>query len=290
MLLLVINSFYYLNCLPQGEHINQSLIQDVYSLHHEITLTKPVKQTVNYMDTRNRQVFIAYKMKSGRMMVREYIIPTNDFQKELAPIVESEIYKQERFSLHKLEKPIDRITISPSEYLTQKQIVITDPTEIMEVQRALKQDILSLTYDEMNDFRRNSSNIEILFSDDERANYVATKSYEQLEGWLAEKGYLSKARVLPEVIFSMEVAKVRVGNMERGFHPEEVFLKSRLNIGIELIEIKDQIEILEALNNYSGSYSMATYYVKFKAHQGQEFYGSFIEPNVPSFIPLYFSE
>lgn len=271
-------------------HDDQSLIQDVYSLHQKITIMQPEKQAGNYIhrDNSTRGVFIAYKMKSGRTMVREYAIPTKDFDHELAPIVESEIYKQERFSLRKLEKPTDRITISSSEYVTQKQIVISDPTEIMEVQRALKQDILSLTYQEMSDSRKHLSNIEFLFSDDDRANYVVTMYYEQLEEWLAEKGYLGKTRVLPEEIASMEVAKLHAEDRERGLHPEEVFLKSMSDTEAEFIESKDQAEIQEALYNYSSYGMAATYYVKFTTHQDQEFYGTFIEPNVPSFIPLHF--
>lgn len=270
-------------------HEDQTFIQDVHSLHQKITITKPKRQNDYYMDTLIRSVFIAYKMENGRMMVRQYTIPTKDFSQELAPIIESEIYKQERFSLKNLEKPIDKITISPSEYVTQKQIIITNPTEILEVTEALKQDILSLTYEEMSDSRRSVSNIEFLFSDDNRAYFEATMFFDQLEGWLREKGYLDKTRVLPEDISSMQVAKVQAEDTERGYHPEEVFFKSPVNIKAEFIEIKDKIEIEEALNNYSG-YGIATYFVKFRTHQGHEFYGTFREGNIPTFIPQYFSE
>lgn len=276
-------------------HKDQTFIQDVHSLHRKITITKSINLTENYTDPYNdkdtlfQPVFIAYKLKSGGMMVREYSIPTEDFQKELAPIIESEIYKQERFSLNKLEKLTDRIIINSSVHVLQKQIVITNPAEIMEAKEALKQDILSQSYEEIVNSRRQVSHMEFLFSDDDRAYYDVMTSYDQLEAWLREKGYLEKTRVLAEDISSMEVAKVQAENKERGFHPEEVFLKSLPHIEAEIIEFKDQLEIQESLNNYS-HYGAATYFVKFKTHQGQEFYGTFREPNIPTFISTYFSK
>jgi ABC-2 type transport system permease protein len=286
-------------------HREESFIQNVRVLHEQIAKRQPQKQYANQHNgiEMDRSIFLAYKLKDGDMLVREYRIPTQSFESELKPIMESSSYKAVFYSFEKLEKKIEKITIRPAEYSVNREITITDPVEILELKEVLKQDILSLSYEEMNDTRINLAQLEVLipYSDPmhyggrgihyesnayEGAHYDIKKSYGHVKDWLEQKGYLSKVVILPEEIKQVEVARLDKQD-EKWLSPDDVFT-NRLT-DAETVLIEDETEISEALENYGHFNGEGVqYYLRFTTLDGAQFYGVFNEENLPGFIPQLF--
>ncbi|KXG44742.1 DUF6449 domain-containing protein [Tepidibacillus decaturensis] len=276
-------------------------VEQVRSLHQEILTKKPEnlrgKPNINY--TVSRQMVFAYQLKNGDLMVREYTIPVESIKEALKPVIESPHYKKEHYLLNQLDQPIDKVRFMSS--FTGRNLTITNPDEINELKEILKQEILNMKYEDMIDTRSSWATIEFSFSnpkivltptgiqyDNKFFSFEWNKSFVQLEKWLDEKGYLSKARIQSDDLQYLEIAKANE-TLEEGEesinYPEEIFLKNPKNL--QFIRVEDKQSIQEALIQYS-SYGKAAYYVKFKTIKGEEFYGLFTKDNVPKFVAQLF--
>ncbi len=264
---------------------DRQYIQAVRTLHEQITARQP---EASGHPSGLRPVFIVYKMKDGEKIAREYSFPRDMFQYELKPILEARPYKQDRFALHQLDKPVDKITIQPAERYG-KGVTIVDQKEISAVKALLKREILSLSVDEMNDKRKRWGDIEFLFTNDNRQQYVFAKTYDELERWLADKGYLEKARVNAEEVASIDIFELK-GTLNRN-QPEPLEKKfEEYSSRKDTVKIEEKQLIEEALLLYSDPYEApdSKYGVKFTLKDGMRFIGVFADENLPSFINEHF--
>lgn len=268
---------------------DQTYIEKVRDLHTQITVEQPKENEQNPYHTRS--YVIAYKLKNGRLFVREYALPIGSVVKTLAPVLESNYYKQKRFHVAELNQSIDRVTITPSGPI-QKKAVITAPQEISEVRQILKEEILSLRYEELMDTTNQWATIRFLPTEveqndivgDEVIHYAWEKSYEKLAQWLQQNGYYEQARILPADIESLEVVKLEGSNMIPNY-PEELFRNPhQFNMAnLTTSKITDKELIGRALEKYS-THGRGHYYVKFNTIEGQALYGLFTDDNVPEGI------
>lgn len=256
---------------------DKNYIDNIRELHEYIASEQPSDD--NAYSFFNRSMVIAYKLKNEDLLVREYVLPIDELDRYMKPVMEAPQYKYDRYNLQKLEESVDRITITPSAP-TSKRVVIADPQEIKELKQILKTEILNETYEEMIDNRRSWASIHLLMPDNERINFEWRKGYTNLENWLAEKGYLSEARIFAEDIASIEIIEYTSKDRTESMHPfpEQIFSKAEPSQ--QAIEITKQEVIKEVLYQFS-DYGIGTYYVKFMTVHGNHFYGMLTEKNVP---------
>lgn len=293
--------------MKEEKQINQPVFSDNASYilavraMHEQTIAKRTENENSALDFK-LNIVIAYLMKNGKTMLREYRVPYELVENELAPVMETDIYKYKRYELHLLDKPIEKITFHPTEPV-KKRLVIVDPAEIAELKEILIQEILSSSYEDMTDTRADWSTIAISFPSDEDLHkepyteqpYATTyaiqerhfewkKSYQNIERWLKDKGYLPQSRINPEDIDYMEVIKSTVREQEQHFS-SSVFEQ----LQNEIVKIEDKKMIGEALEQYSSSDS-GQYYVRFTTVEGLQFFGAFTEENEPAFLSRFFQK
>ncbi|WP_070121000.1 hypothetical protein [Bacillus marinisedimentorum] len=264
---------------------DQQYIQAVRTLHDQIAARQP---EVSGHPSTLRPVFIAYDLNNGEKIVREYTISLDMFQYELKPILEARPYKRDRFALHQLDMPVDKITFLPVERYDEG-ITIVDQEEISALKALLKREILSLSVDEMNDKRKRWGDIEFLFSNDDRHHYAFAKAHDEIEQWLADKGYLEKARLNADEVASMEIFQLKEKIDINYPEPlESKFEDYSTDKNTMKVEEKQLIE--EALLLYSDPYEApkSEYGVKFTMHDGMRFIGVFADENLPSFINEHF--
>jgi len=265
-------------------------IQSVRKLHEFIIQKQPKELDLSQP---SRPIFIAYQLTNGNNLVREYRTSTETIESGLKPVMETTYYKTQHYQLRKLDKSIEKIRFYQP--MINKSLYITDPQEIDEVKQILKEEILAMNYEEMVDTRSPWANIDLLSATiqtnikQEAPMYEWKKSYYHLEEWLVKKGYLDKARILPEEIKYIEVAKAN-NKTDKTLPPEASFEPVYGNKG-EIIKINDQALISQALEQYGYSIpEESLYHVRFTTVQGEQFYGTFTNENIPAFIPNLFNK
>jgi len=287
-------------------------IEEVRLLHKNIIEKHPPITDSRVPGDNNRNMVIAYKLKNGDLLVREYRVSIDSIENALKPVMESAYYKHQTYRLDELTRDMKLATFYSSTP-TNKSLAITDKDDILELKQIIKEEILNMSYEEMNDTRANWANIEFQFADFKEqepnqygkvyyshspmTNFEWKKSYKALEKWLADKGYLAKIQLSANDIKYMEIAKannvpkVEVNRnypieVSRTYYPEEIFMKGMLDL--PTVKIKDKTSIQEALENYSNYSSDGFYYVQFTTNKGEKFFGLFDTKYVPSFVEKLF--
>ncbi|WP_088102650.1 DUF6449 domain-containing protein [Halalkalibacter urbisdiaboli] len=283
----------------RGESVfidDPELVENVRTLHESIVTNRPSTPSPNNPNFYSN--VIAYKLKNGGTLIREYLVEKDMIKEELATIIESDYYKNKHFHLEQLDMEMDQLTISSNQI--ERRVVITDKEEIEELQQLLKEELRAMSYDDIMDqtadwatFYFLPANVENIASqhgmyNEEVRAYSLEKSFNLVNNWLDEKGYTEEILILPEDIESVTFAHISEGN-ELWLHPSQVFNPDRHSPvkDEQKIEVKDK-EIVElALNHYS-SYSFGQYYVLFKTVHGEEFYGVFPKGKTPEEISSLF--
>ncbi|MFC0272912.1 DUF6449 domain-containing protein [Metabacillus herbersteinensis] len=263
----------------QGKYSEDKLyIQDVHDLHENIVKEKVLLESISKMDT--EPLSFSYIMNNGTKVVREYQVPTKVLEASLKPVMESEHYKKKHLQI--VKEKTESITIHPTG-LQSGTISIFDPAEINELRTILQKELYSQSYEEMVDTRSPWAQLEFFYSSpDQHLNsmsYDWKKTYEELEAWLDRKGYLEKARLFPEQLQYVEVAKAENLSDDRYPDPEQRF-KSRPN----QVKIEDKEQITIALTQFSEYSTYASYYVKMKTKAGNDIYGVYTDETVPAEI------
>ena len=275
-------------------------IELVRQLHAEMIENKGEFKNIAD-DTYQESVGISYELKNGRKLFREYQVPA-EFVKNnsnIKQIFETMEYKRNNNNIFKVEaRNVDYIQIDPSYPYGQSKILkIIDQEEIDEFLQVIKMDIYDETFAEYNSGILPWANVILSAKDGknifDNSNSEAfnpqidiawKKHYSAVDEWLKEKGYYDQARVMPEDIKHLLVAKIGKNMMDKGDFYEEIDKipeKSK-------VEIKDK-ETIEYLLNYQEegyySYNLDTfYYLGAYFKDGNYMHGVISEENLPKEI------
>ncbi|QEK11350.1 hypothetical protein FQB35_02610 [Crassaminicella thermophila] len=184
----------------------KSNIAAVRNLHKMIIDNKSKIQ-----NTPNRKnIAIGYKLKNGKILIREYDVPKNIINSSpyIKEIYESQEYKKIKNDIFRIDAnkahiiEIHTRSKDKEEYF-DKEIVISDRDEIKEVINLIKKDILNESYEEMSFDFKNLGIDEKIFAnitieceresgEDKRKSiyFYLRDSYKLTKSWLEEKGYL----------------------------------------------------------------------------------------------------
>jgi ABC-2 type transport system permease protein len=155
-------------------------------------------------------VFIAYELKNGKKIVREYLVPdSGEYRADLNKIYTSKEFKEAEFEvLHLTAKDIVQIRVRPN-IPTNKSAVIADPAVIAEALTALKNDIMDDKTYNPQDYESDST-ISILLDSDANNNQIEMRfdpSYQQFETVLKKQDMLENAMVTADDISFAVVIK-----------------------------------------------------------------------------------
>ncbi|MFB4164353.1 DUF6449 domain-containing protein [Alteribacillus sp. JSM 102045] len=268
---------------------DENYIQNVREFHEELVQRQP-KEIKRLTSPSKNELVIAYQLKNGSTLVRQYRIPMETVEKELAGIMESESYKRIEYHIEDLDQELDTITIT-ADGLVNKNVSITDKEEIKELQQILKYEISSLKINEMIEEGRNWGHILLEPAssdnlagnpsfDEPQASIPWKKSFDELESWLDENEYLEQARTLPEEIEKMEI--LHQPGTRNYTYPDQVFVEQN-DMGAKMVVVEDNDMIEEALQHYS-EFGTGEYFVQFTTIDGMRVYGVFSDNEVPESI------
>ncbi|MGG3889466.1 hypothetical protein [Metabacillus fastidiosus] len=280
------------NYLNEGYHgqklrfsSDQSYIQDVRKLHEAIIQQKGQvikRDSTIYEPT----TLLIYKLKSGKKVAREYVFSNKVFSIELKPIIGSIEYKKAHFPLNNAATKANVAEIYSTAPIN-KNLKLTDPKEIQELKKAIEKDYLTQSYEDIISPGTAWGRVEFSHSNpspySDENNYADLElkpSYKEVEKWLADKNYLSRVKLLPEDIATLEIAK---GSNDFSKEESEIDIEAYYNkLTSKKIEVTDKKLINEVLNKFSDYDEEAHYYVKMSFINGNEWYVVLREKNVPA--------
>ncbi len=83
-----------------------AFVESIRELHEKITTDQPkASEGGTESEESYTHAFIAYKLKSGGVLVRQYTVSTEAIEEQLRPIYESKIYKDDYYALDQLDIP-----------------------------------------------------------------------------------------------------------------------------------------------------------------------------------------
>jgi ABC-2 type transport system permease protein len=250
-------------------------LENIQKLHKKLIDDKDMlKYHLKYSN-----ICLAYNLKNGKQIKRQYYISEDMYKEYLKPIYESLEYKKMHWDILNINHTsVDKIRISPD--FSSKELSLTDPTDIKEAVEILKNEKLDETYEQMQDERAEWATIDILLNNDERVHFSWKKHHLEFEKWLTKKGYLKNARVMPKDIDYIVVEKKDKVNRSNDETAVEIETVKRLEI-----HDKEKIEI--CLRNYTWRHN-GEYLIGFYTKDNDSYYESFAENYVPDFVAEYF--
>lgn len=262
-------------------------IQDVRNLHEAIIDQQQHIESLTDDEKYQEKVVISYHLNSGKSFTREYSLPVDLMKDKLKSVMEAESYKKNLPQYKLLREDILSIKFIPNGPIT-KQVLITDQEEIKQLRNVIENQLLKQTLDDLTDQTTPWGYIEFSYqkADKNQQSFEGIsvdwkKSYHEISKWLEEHGYLDDARVNSDDLVNAEVTKItsKKNRNEEVYSPDEIF-KS----GEQYFTITDKDVLTEALERFTEYPEEQTYLIKFRLKDGNEWYGSFSDEQVPDEI------
>ncbi|MBO3283477.1 multidrug ABC transporter permease [Paenibacillus sp. FSL M8-0228] len=202
-------------------------IAAVLNLQRELVSAHSVGESAGSNKEPQQMISIAYRLDDGTIMTRSYTFPEQPFRAALANVMLSEPYKTVSYSLDKLYGKAETISIQSADD-NERRVVLTDPEDIREFEAVLKEEVLGMSYSEMQAGSYALGNINIvnkpssiLSEEPEWTRTVSFNwriSFHKLNAWLERKGYADKVIVTSKDIISIRAIPM-VSQEKKSYQP-----------------------------------------------------------------------
>ncbi len=147
--------------------------------------------------------YIAYKLKNGKKIIRKYSIDTINHASVLAPIYESDEYKENRFPiLYQEAEDIKYIEINDRRS-AKNPFIVSDKAQLESFKTAIRKDIQKLAYQDLISYPQEIITITIIDTKDKNITYALRSDYTNTLDWLKKEGFYEQIIVKPENIESI---------------------------------------------------------------------------------------
>lgn len=208
---------------------DKAFIAAVLNLQRELVRAHSVGETSGSNKEPQQMISIAYRLDDGTIMTRSYTFPEQPFRTALARVMLSEPYKTASYSLDKLYGTAETISIQSADD-NERRVVLTDPEDIREFEAVLKEEVLNMSYSEMQAGSYGLGNIDIL----NKPSSVLTEepewtrsvsfnwrlSFHKLNAWLERKGYADKVIITSKDIISVRAIPM-VSQEKEPYQPDK---------------------------------------------------------------------
>jgi ABC-2 type transport system permease protein len=255
-------------------------VSAVHQLHEKLIETDFPTPSRRYEAKGNEIISIRYKLKDGGELIRNYNLPAIQFEQELLAIYNTNAYKYNENRLYEFDYVIRSITLT-SELIPERMIVISDPQEMEEFKKLLKEEILSQRASLKPNDIAPIARITMSHGDDSNDwSGEIEPSFDKIRAWLKEKELSERLEVTPEQVEAADIALVSIKKSRTTyFHKDEV--KASMQ-NVKKISIEDKAIISEILNRNSRTFESSgeqVFYVALKLKNGQEVYTMVREKN-----------
>lgn len=283
---------------PLPVFVDPVIQNNIHALHKQIIANIGEKNTA-YVESKKatpgERICLAYKLKDGSYIYRQYTIATDKYAEKLKPIYESPEFKKLHYEILSINPgKVNRLDINARD--GNKQVRITDTELIRQGIAVLQKDIYEQSFAEMVDQRSPWAEIEVYFNNQYNQYSCGVrwnKSYANFEQWLKSTGKYDQARLMPEDISYAIVAKEPDQKDKNPREPQVVkpepasIQELETRPGVIKITASDQLE--SCLRIYQDTYpDNAEYTIMFQLENGGVISGTFSETDVPNFIQEHF--
>lgn len=258
-------------------------IADIHKLHQSIIenreIEKPLLQQYDQW-TAYRLWCLAYNLKNGKTVYRQYKVPVERYATHIKPVYESQEHKQMVYDILNISpRQVDLLQVSANE--TDRSVKFTDPALLLQAVNALQVDARSQTYEDMTAGCPPWAEVTLLLNDGKRLRLSWEKSYVFFENWLQDVGEYANARVMPDDIKYVLVEKGPFPDEDKHVSATEKYrtIESdpylrELEKSDSCLRITDPREIENLLRRYTYKEDEAHYRVHFVLQNGTYFSGS----------------
>ncbi|MDD4803132.1 MAG: DUF6449 domain-containing protein [Syntrophomonas sp.] len=284
-------------------------ISKIHSLHQEIIEKsdqgKAYQSDPNHNEYRNENICLAYNLKNGSTVYRQYNIKAVDYEKSLSAIYETEEYKVLHYPIISLNSSmIKMLEIEAAN--VNKSVRIIDPQLIDQAVAALQADAMSQTYEEMTRSQPAWAEINILLdtpeNEDGRKDTLGLswkKSFVNFEQWLKDTQELNNARIIPGEDIEYAIVARRVEDAKDAMvqTSKERTQQAIVNLANnpDNLKISDPDQLETCLRSYGYDHGRSydspetIYDVIFLLKNGSSFTGGFTEDSAPIFVREFFA-
>lgn len=202
---------------------DRAYIASVLNLHRELVRAHAAGEKMLSKNLAVESAFIVYRLDDGSTMTRRYTFPEKPFRTELTKVMEAEPYKTVRYKLDKLQGKAETINIESVDD-NERRVVLTNPKETREFEAVLREEVLNMSYSEMQSHRYPLGNVSITNKESSSTNNEPSwhreisfnwpASYHKLTDWLEQKGYADKVIIDSKDIFSIRAVPIISQEME----------------------------------------------------------------------------
>ncbi|SNS24160.1 ABC-2 type transport system permease protein [Anaerovirgula multivorans] len=239
--------------------IDPESIKNIITLHQTL-IDEPSTQGGTYR-------YIAYTLKNGKQLIRQYVVSDQQHTSSLKPIYESIDYKRIRFPIiEQSPEEIKWLEIT-DDRSPKKSFMLTDAEEIEEFVELFRMDIHRSTYEELMIASKHIPIVTIMTNDDTRMSYPIYKSYTSVYQWLKDKGIYEDVMLLPEDIDFVRLESFRESSSK--------------SVEIRDLEVIEELIKLDTVMDYS--YREESIFVNFfiKDFPTYSFYLNGLHQDVP---------
>ncbi|WP_110114753.1 hypothetical protein [Bacillus sp. CGMCC 1.16541] len=171
-------------------------IKHIIQLHEAISAEHDQHRRLSQQGSQS--VSLVYELKNGKKLVRQYIIPYQEYKVFYEPIVASDEHMENYHQLLKDQnlENVEQLIIRSHDG-RDKQVTISDPKQVRELLEVIKKDMRSQSYEDLYRYSGNEAwgDIELIRPDKKALSYVTWhKSYAGVDEWLQQQGLREEAR------------------------------------------------------------------------------------------------
>ncbi|OBA08259.1 multidrug ABC transporter permease [Paenibacillus polymyxa] len=202
---------------------DRAYIASVLNLHRELVRAHAAGEKTLSKNLAVESAFIVYRLDDGSTMTRRYTFPEKPFRTELAKVMGAEPYKTVRYKLDKLQEKAETINIQSVDD-NERRVVLTNPKETREFKDILREEVLNMSYSEMQSEEYPLGSISITNKESSSTHneprwqreisFNWPASYHKLTGWLEQKGYADKVIIDSKDIFSIRAVPIIAEELE----------------------------------------------------------------------------
>lgn len=242
---------------------DSEVIQSIMSLHEQL-----IKDKNNLMNDRHtidqdtKRFTIAYELKNGRSIIREYAIPTKAYKALLEPILESDEYKRKQNPILNVDvNDIQSIQVNNwllQNHQQQAPLFISEQIDIQTFYDALIKDIFDQRIDDILNEKNLYTFITVTLNNGNTLELSWNQSFTQLDEWIKERQLLSKVRLSSE---NVKLAIIVEDQYAYDIFETVQYTNDLNKLHIEYTEISTDEEIDELLNDLDFHYYHSSYSV-----------------------------
>jgi ABC-2 type transport system permease protein len=279
----------------------------IHALHQEIIANRGEEKGIATANSniRKERVCLAYQLRNGKRICRNYNIPVSKYTQQLKPIYESREFKMHHNEVLRLDlATIKLIEINSRD--GNKNMQITDPKLIQQAITVLQSDIYAESYEEMMFDQRpawadititvprnnapDTSTHDVTIEDNYQGIHISwQKSYINFEHWLQSTGLYEQSRLFPGEISFAIIDSAPDGNDNKNYR-NNLIEASKLEEKPGTLKITDADKLEICLRNYEDYYTKeAAYPIFFKLKNGSTLSGIFLADTAPDFVKQHFN-